>query len=138
MTTGAEGRSDRDHVLAYLARVDGMPRRAEGDGVPDEVVPIDALRILDLGCGDGRLSALLQVRRPDAHPSLLDVSPPMPTAARQRSAGDPRADVRVHDLADPLPADIVDVDAMVSGRGRWARPVGSLSVTAGHPASTAV
>jgi tRNA (cmo5U34)-methyltransferase len=113
--TGAEDWSDRDHVLAYLARVDGMPHRAEGDGVLDEVVPAGALRILDLGCGDGRLSALLRVRRPDAHLTLLDVSPPMLTAVRQRFAGDPRADIRARDLADPLPADIVDVDAVVSG-----------------------
>jgi tRNA (cmo5U34)-methyltransferase len=115
VSTGAEDWSDRDHVLGYLARVDGMPHRAEGDGVLDEVVPGGALRILDLGCGDGRLSALLRVRRPVAHLTLLDVSPPMLTAARQRLAGDPRADVRVHDLADPLPADLVDVDAVVSG-----------------------
>lgn len=115
MTTGAADWSDRDHVLAYLGRVDDMPHRAEGDAVLDEVVPADALRILDLGCGDGRLSALLRLRRPDAHVTLLDVSPPMLTAARQRFGGDPRADVRVHDLADPLPTDLVDLDAVVSG-----------------------
>ena len=115
MRTGAEDWSDRDHVLAYLARVDGMPHRAEGDGVLDEAVPADALRILDLGCGDGRLSALLRVRRPDAHLTLVDVSPPMLTAVRRRFAGDPRADVRAHDLTDPLPADLVDMDAVVSG-----------------------
>ncbi len=115
MTTGAEDWSDRDHVLAYLARVDGLPHRADGDAVLDEAVPGGALRILDLGCGDGRLSALLRIRRPDAHVTLLDVSPAMLTAARQRFAGDPRADVRVHDLADPLPSDLVDLDAVVSG-----------------------
>lgn len=115
MSTGAEDWSDRDHVLAYLARVDGMPHRAEGDGVLDEVVPAGALRILDLGCGDGRLSALLRIRRPDAHLTLVDVSPPMLAAARRRFAGDPRADIRDHDLADPLPADLVDLDAVVSG-----------------------
>jgi SAM-dependent methyltransferase len=115
VSTGAEDWSDRDHVLGYLARVDGMPHRAEGDGVLDEVVPAGARRILDLGCGDGRLSALLRVRRPEAHLTLLDVSPPMLAAARQRFAGDPRAEVRVHDLSDPLPADLTDVDAVVSG-----------------------
>ncbi|HEY6886236.1 MAG TPA: class I SAM-dependent methyltransferase [Solirubrobacter sp.] len=115
MTTGAEDWSDRDHVRFYLARVDGMPHRAEGDAVLEEEVPLDALRILDLGCGDGRLSALLRIRRPDAHVTMLDVSPPMLTAARQRFGDDPRAEIRVHDLADPLPSDLVDLDAVVSG-----------------------
>ena len=42
-----------------------MPHLAEGDGVLDEVVPADALRILDIRCGGGRLSALLRIRRPE-------------------------------------------------------------------------
>ncbi len=115
MTTGAEDWSDRDHVLFYLGRVDDMPHRAEGDGVLDEVVPAGAERILDLGCGDGRLSALLRIRRPGARLTLLDVSPPMLAAARARFAADPRVEVREHDLTQPLPAGLGGFDAVVSG-----------------------
>ena len=115
MSTGAEDWSDRDHVLSYLARVDGMPHRAEGDGVLDEVVPAGAGRILDLGCGDGRLSAFLRIRRPGARLTLLDVSPPMLAAARERFAADPRAEVREHDLANPSPPASRGFDAVVSG-----------------------
>ena len=46
---GRRGLVGREHVLVPGRRVDGMPHRAEGDGVLDEVVPGGALRILDLG-----------------------------------------------------------------------------------------
>jgi tRNA (cmo5U34)-methyltransferase len=67
-------------------------------------VPRDARRILDLGTGDGRLLALLQVRRPAALGVGLDFSALMLEAARRRFAGDERIELVEHDLARPLPA----------------------------------
>lgn len=112
--SGAEDWSDAGHALGYLARADGFPHRAEGEGVVDEIVPADARRILDLGTGDGRLLAVLRVRRPQAECVALDVSPPMLAAARARFAGDPLVQVRAHDLAEPLPTDLGAFDAVVS------------------------
>jgi trans-aconitate methyltransferase len=43
-------------------------------------------RFLDLGAGDGVLSAVLLARYPAADPVLLDFSPPMLVAAKERLA----------------------------------------------------
>lgn len=112
--TGADDWGDSEHALAYLARADTFPHRAEGEVVLDEIVPATARRILDLGTGDGRLLAILRRGRPEADCVAVDVSAPMLQAARARFAGDPRVEVRAHDLAHPLPLDLGAFDAIVS------------------------
>lgn len=102
-----------EHVRRYLSRADGYPRRAEGESVLLEQVPRDARRILDLGTGDGRLLALLQIDRRDMLGVGLDFSELMLTAARERFAGDERIELVEHDLAEPLPA-LGRFDAVVS------------------------
>jgi tRNA (cmo5U34)-methyltransferase len=92
------------HAHRYLTLADQVPHRAEGEGVLSEQVPRDARRILDLGTGDGRLLALLQVDRPGMLGVGLDFSELMLEAARQRFAGDARIELVKHDLAEPLPA----------------------------------
>ncbi len=44
----------------------------------------------------------------------IDASPTMLEAARRRFRGDPAVEVRAHDLAEPLPADLRGADAVVS------------------------
>jgi len=102
-----------EHVRRYLARADQYPRRAEGESVLLEHVPRDALRILDLGTGDGRLLALLQIDRPEMLGVGLDFSELMLTAARERFADDERIELVEHDLTEPLPA-LGRFDAVVS------------------------
>ncbi len=91
------------HVDHYLAKADSIGHRTEGEGVLSEQVPRDARRVLDLGTGDGRLLALLQVDRPAMLGVGLDFSELMLEAARERFAGDERIELVKHDLAAPLP-----------------------------------
>ncbi|MDP2713087.1 MAG: class I SAM-dependent methyltransferase [Solirubrobacteraceae bacterium] len=102
-----------EHAHRYLALADQVPHRAEGEGVLAEQVPRDARRILDLGTGDGRLLALLQVDRPDVRGVGLDLSEVMLDEARRRFAGDERTELVKHDLVAPLPA-LGSFDVVVS------------------------
>ncbi len=101
------------HALDYLARADSIPHRTEGEAVLLEFVPPDARRILDLGCGAGRLLALLRVDRPEAQAVAVDFSAAMLDAARSNFAGDPLVTVVEHNLDQPLPQ-IGKFDAVVS------------------------
>lgn len=113
---GEEWTSDEERIHRYLARADEFPHRAEGEGVLFEHVPRDARRILDLGTGDGRLLAGLQVDRPAMLGVGLDFSELMLTAARERFAGDGRVELVElveHDLSELLP-ELGRFDAVVS------------------------
>lgn len=102
-----------EHALGYLARAGGIPHRTEGEAVVLALVPLGARRILDLGCGDGRLLALLRADRPESRGVALDFSPTMLAAARERFRDVPQVEVVEHDLDDPLP-DLGTFDAIVS------------------------
>ncbi len=71
-------------------------------------------RVLDAGCGTGRVTEQLADRLPDGHVIALDGSASMVAAARERLArfGD-RVDYVVADLGEPLPIDGL-VDAILS------------------------
>jgi len=107
------GWSAPEHALAYLARADSLPHRAEGEAVLLDHVPHDAQRILDLGTGDGRLLALLRLDRPDSFGVGLDVSEPMLQAARARFSGQSGVELVRHDLSEPIP-ELGRFDAVVS------------------------
>lgn len=110
---GEEWTLDEQQVRRYLGRADEFPHRAEGESVLLEHVPRDARRVLDLGTGDGRLLALLQVDRPEMFGIGLDFSKFMIEAARERFAEGKRIELIEHDLAEPLPA-LERFDAVVS------------------------
>jgi tRNA (cmo5U34)-methyltransferase len=110
---GEEWTADEEKVRRYLGRADEFPHRAEGESVLLGLVPRDALRVLDLGTGDGRLLALLQADRPHMHGVGLDFSELMLAAARERFVADGRIEVIEHDLTEPLPA-LESFDAVVS------------------------
>lgn len=102
-----------EHALAYLARVDRIPHRTEGEAVLLAHIKRDVRRILDLGTGDGRLLALLLMDRPQASGVALDFSPTMLQRAQERFKDHPQVAVIAHNLNDPLP-DLGRFDAIVS------------------------
>jgi tRNA (cmo5U34)-methyltransferase len=102
-----------EHALAYLANADKIPHRSEGEGVLLTFVPKQTRRILDLGTGDGRLLSFLTLHCPHAKCIGIDFSPTMIDAATRRFDGNPRVEIRMHDLDEQLP-DIGSFDAIVS------------------------
>jgi tRNA (cmo5U34)-methyltransferase len=94
---------DDAHALAYLQRADALPHRAAGESTLLAEVPPDAARVLDLGCGAGRLLALVLSKCPHAQGIGVDFSPVMLAKAREVFASDSRVLVKDHDLARPLP-----------------------------------
>lgn len=60
------GWSDPGRVDWYLNQVGNLPPRLAGEEVLRSVLPAEPRSLLDLGCGDGRLTALAL----DACPTL--------------------------------------------------------------------
>src|SRR5262245_38368320 len=87
-----------------LERADGLPYRKDGEDVlVRDLAGALPGRVLDLGCGDGRLTALVLNASPASTAVVVDMSPPMLAAARDRFAADDRVDVVDHDFGEPLP-----------------------------------
>jgi SAM-dependent methyltransferase len=96
--------SDAGQAEWFLGRADTLPHRGEGEGVlVRDLAGALPGRILDLGCGDGRLTALLLDAYPESEAICVDMSATMLDAARDRFAGDPRVTFATHRLDDPLP-----------------------------------
>lgn len=95
--------SDPDSVARYLARIGGLEPHAAGEEVLATLLPDSPRSVLDLGCGDGRLAALVLDHRPGVEEVVaVDASAAMLGHARRRFAGDRRVDVREWNLDDPL------------------------------------
>jgi SAM-dependent methyltransferase len=109
------GWSDLARVEEYLDRVGRLAPRLAGEATLIEVLPSRPERVADLGCGDGRLAAVVLEARPSvAEVVAVDVSPPMLAKARDRFKGDPRVRVLEWDLGGDLSA-LGSFDVMVSG-----------------------
>ena len=106
---------DPGKVAEYVGRVDRLAARAAGEAELVEALPATVERVLDLGCGDGRLIALVLGARPALAAAFgLDSSPPMLDLARERFQDDARVVIEAHDLNDPLPQP-GPFDVVVSG-----------------------
>jgi SAM-dependent methyltransferase len=104
--------SNPGRVAEYLSRE--IPHRGTAEEMLLAVLPARVDRFLDLGTGDGRLLELIRGRHPDAIAVGLDNSEPMLARAAERFEGNPRLDLRTHDLRLPL-AEPGPFDAVVSG-----------------------
>jgi tRNA (cmo5U34)-methyltransferase len=106
---------DESKVEEYLGRVGRLDARRAGEAQLLEALPADVERMLDLGCGDGRLIELVLTARPGVvHAVGLDNSPPMLVLARERFARESRVRIEAHDLGQPLPEGEA-FDVLVSG-----------------------
>jgi len=106
---------DPEKVDEYLDRVGRLAPRLAGEAVLVEVLPDDPKRVVDLGCGDGRLTALVLEAKPGVTEVVaVDASPPMLEKARERFAADGRVRVVEHDLNDDLTS-LGEFDLVVSG-----------------------
>lgn len=105
--------TEESHATGYLAVANEIPHRTEGEGVLLDCIPHGAARVLDLGCGDGRLLALVLKRCPQATGIAVDFSAAMLERARRRFTGDERVEVCEHNLDRRLP-DLGEFDAVVS------------------------
>jgi tRNA (cmo5U34)-methyltransferase len=77
-----------------------------------ELIPTDALHIVELGAGSGLFSAMLRAAFPEAHLTLIDFSENMLALARNRLGNDPHITFSLADYTtEPLPA---NSDAIVS------------------------
>lgn len=113
-TMGSTWRDD-EKVDEYVGRVGRLAARLAGEAELAEALPERVERVLDLGCGDGRLVATVLDARPEATEAIgLDNSPPMLELARGRFRDDGRVAIHEHDLGDPLPL-LGAFDAVVSG-----------------------
>ncbi len=103
----------RDWDAATYDRVAG-PQTRWGSAVLDRLPLAGDERVLDAGCGSGRVTELLAARLPRGHVVAVDGSPAMIAAARERLAGyGDRIDYLVADLERPLPIEGT-VDAILS------------------------
>jgi SAM-dependent methyltransferase len=103
-----------EKTARYVSTAGEIPHREIGEALLLERLPEGALRVLDLGCGDGHLLALVLASHPGSRGVAVDVSRPMLARARDRFASDASVEVIEHDLATPLPAAWGSFDAIVS------------------------
>ena len=91
-----EGWHDPAQVDEYLGRVGQLAPRRAGEEMLVDVLPAAPERVADLGCGDGRLAALVLDARPSVTEVVaVDASPPMLDKARERFDGNARVQVSV-------------------------------------------
>ena len=103
-----------EHATSYLSRADRLPHRREGEDILardlSEVLPG---RILDLGCGDGRLTAILLDAYPESAALCVDMSTTMLAAASARFGSHERVTLLQRNLDETLRID-GPFDAVVS------------------------
>jgi tRNA (cmo5U34)-methyltransferase len=109
------GWNEPARAVEYLDRIADLLPRAQGEAVLRDALPARPRSVLDLGCGDGRLAALVLDACPSiTHAVAIDRSPPMLERAAERFQLDDRVRVSQWDLNDSIRA-FGTFDVIVSG-----------------------
>lgn len=112
---GILGWNDAEQADWYLNRTAGLAERIAGEDVLRSLLPKEPRSLLDLGCGDGRLAALVLASRPTIERAVIvDLSPPMLERANERFVDEPRVTVQQWDLAHSI-APLGTFDIVMSG-----------------------
>jgi SAM-dependent methyltransferase len=148
MVTMLHGWESEAHNWARFARTPGHDHSHENVNLPAllDLLPAPDGRVLDLACGEGRISRLLQSRGyqvagVDAAPTMVRLAATHPSAApsvRADATALPFAD----DAFDLVVAymclhDIDDMPGAVRAAARVLKPAGRLCAAIPHPVSTA-
>jgi tRNA (cmo5U34)-methyltransferase len=113
--TPAGGWTDSAQVEWYRERIDKLQPRRAGEEMLIEVLPAQPRGLVDLGAGDGRLTALVLKHRPSIQRAVIvDRSPPMLALAREQLGDDPRVRIVESDLTRPIDP-LGGFDLFVSG-----------------------
>jgi trans-aconitate 2-methyltransferase len=89
------------------------PMHSWGHAVIGRLELTGSERVLDAGCGSGRVTAELLAGLPGGHVVAVDASPEMVAEASERFQDEPRVEVFQADLLAPLPIE-PEVDAILS------------------------
>ncbi len=99
----------------YLTRIGRIAPRAAGEEVLVSMLPESPRTVLDLGCGDGRLAALVLENRSSIESVVaVDSSPAMLSHARNRFDGDHRVQLREWNLEESI-TPLGSFDVVVAG-----------------------
>jgi SAM-dependent methyltransferase len=106
--------ADPEHARSFLGRAATIPFRADGERVlVDDVSTALPGRVLDIGCGDGRLTDLVLAAYPGSSACCVDLSDVMLAAAAERFGGNPSVAFVQQWLDEPLAVD-GPFDAVIS------------------------
>jgi SAM-dependent methyltransferase len=122
---GYEGRHWADHQDRYDAANDAM-----NEPILEAAAITGIDRVLDVGCGNGRITRLAARRAPRGHVTGIDLSAPMPDRARTTAVGEgitnvtfEQDDAQVH----PFPEGGFDVAVSRGGVMYFADPVAAFA-----------
>lgn len=102
-------------VRDYVDRMNRLGPRQVGESELLEALPDSVESLLDLGCGDGRLSRLSLDARPElTRVVAVDTSEPMLELARADLGTDANVSLKTHDLNDSITI-LGHFDAVIAG-----------------------
>lgn len=120
--------SSAAHTYEAISQLQDRVARRLMDMLPSGIKP---MRILDAGCGTGRIIFTARKRWPDAHCTGVDIAPGMIGEASRHLSADPLVDLEVADISQyvtPIPFDLL----LSSSSLHWLRPFDTgLAHTAG-------